>query len=384
MFKDYYCILGISPYASLSEIKEAYRVASKKWHPDLNKGVDTTQMMQDVNEAYAILKDEVKRKRYDAEYVLFSQKKTTFDSSSQTQSTDKSWSYDYDITDENLKEDINSARQYAKDLVDEFLASFKENAKKAATGAWEGAKGYIIGYVIAAIILSIIGLRFALRSGMNHEVNIVTPKIQSADVHNVEVGKEQKISSNFQKPKNWTEYEIDGSFKISIPPIVELRHEHDNYTKQLDSMHLNLNKDAVIFQQKNLSNGANDDHYCRIMFQHFVGEDGDFMKSNETEFLDHEWNKTLTDMVNGDLFGMQTLLDTPTFKWINVNEKTKAIEVVYRRSGNNDNTTHVTIYLLQNYNEMVKMIVSYRETEKELWLPDLDNVIKTYKWKSNK
>lgn len=130
MFKDYYHILGISQYASLSEIREAYRVASKKWHPDLNKGVDTTQMMQDVNEAYAILKDEVKRKRYDAEYVLFRQKKTAFDSSSQTQSSDKSWSYDYDITDENLKEDINSARQYAKDLVDEFLASFKENSKK--------------------------------------------------------------------------------------------------------------------------------------------------------------------------------------------------------------------------------------------------------------
>ena len=60
MFKDYYQILEITQQASLSEIKQAYRAASKKWHPDVNPGKDTTQIMQDINEAYAILKDETK------------------------------------------------------------------------------------------------------------------------------------------------------------------------------------------------------------------------------------------------------------------------------------------------------------------------------------
>ena len=158
MFKDYYQILEITPQASLSEIKQAYRAASKKWHPDVNPGKDTTQIMQDINEAYAILKDETKRMRYDTEYVLFNQKKTECKQTVETQYAENEWSYDYEVKDENLKEDIKSARQYAKELVDEFLSSLKDDSRKAVKGAWEGAKGY----VVAAIILFSIGLIVAL------------------------------------------------------------------------------------------------------------------------------------------------------------------------------------------------------------------------------
>lgn len=158
MFKDYYQILEIKHNASLSEIKQAYRAASKKWHPDVNPGKDTTQMMQDINEAYAILKDEMKRMRYDAEYVLFHQKKSECKQTVETQYAENEWSYDYEVKDEKLKEDIKSARQYAKELVDEFLSSLKDDSRKAVKGAWEGAKGY----VFAAIILFAIGLIVAL------------------------------------------------------------------------------------------------------------------------------------------------------------------------------------------------------------------------------
>ncbi len=158
MFKDYYQVLEITQQASLNEIKQAYRAASKKWHPDVNPGKDTTQIMQDINEAYAILKDETKRMRYDAEYVLFHQKKTEHKQTVETQYAENDWSYDYEVKDENLKEDIKSARQYAKELVDEFLSSLKDDSRKAVKGAWEGAKGY----VFAAIILFAIGLIVAL------------------------------------------------------------------------------------------------------------------------------------------------------------------------------------------------------------------------------
>lgn len=141
MFKDYYQILEITQQASLDEIKQAYRTASKKWHPDVNPGKDTTQMMQNINEAYAILKDEAKRKRYDAEYVLFNQRKTEYRQTVETQSTENDWSYDYDIKDENLKEDIKTARQYAKDLVDEFLASLKMILEKHCRGHGKVQRG---------------------------------------------------------------------------------------------------------------------------------------------------------------------------------------------------------------------------------------------------
>ncbi len=35
---------------------------------------------------------------------------------------------------------------------------------------------------------------------------------------------------------------------------------------------------------------------------------------------------------------------------------------------------------MKRINEMVKMVTAYREQEKDLWIPDLENVIRTFKW----
>lgn len=155
MFKDYYQILGIAPSASKQEIKEAYRRMSLRWHPDRNLGVDVTQIMQDINEAYRILQDDCSRSRYEKEYQAFTQQRESKDSKGQ-ETKAASWDYEYEVHDENLKNDIHEARAYAKDLVDEFLKTFRETSKAAAKGAWEGAYGYIVGGIIATIIFALI------------------------------------------------------------------------------------------------------------------------------------------------------------------------------------------------------------------------------------
>lgn len=160
MFKDYYEILDVDWQASLSEIKSAYRKQSMRWHPDRNPGLDVTAMMQDVNEAYAILKDESKRERYNQEYIRFMKygKVHHEESKSSVHSYDnKSYhTYDYDVKDENLKEDIKQAQEYARNLVAEFMKSFKKASGDAAKGAWDGAKGYIISGIVATFIFALI------------------------------------------------------------------------------------------------------------------------------------------------------------------------------------------------------------------------------------
>lgn len=65
--KDLYSVLGLKRGASSEEIKSAYRKLAKKLHPDLNPGDSKTeQQFKDVSQAYAILSDPEKRKRYDA------------------------------------------------------------------------------------------------------------------------------------------------------------------------------------------------------------------------------------------------------------------------------------------------------------------------------
>lgn len=66
--KTYYEILEVSMNASLEEIKQAYRKQAKKYHPDLNpNNKEAEQMMKLVNDAYEVLSDINKRKKYDDE-----------------------------------------------------------------------------------------------------------------------------------------------------------------------------------------------------------------------------------------------------------------------------------------------------------------------------
>ncbi len=66
-YKDYYEILGLDKKASQEEIKKKYRELAKKYHPDLNQGDEgAADRLKEINEAYEVLSDEDKRKKYDS------------------------------------------------------------------------------------------------------------------------------------------------------------------------------------------------------------------------------------------------------------------------------------------------------------------------------
>ncbi len=62
--KDYYKVLGVSEDASFEEIKKTYRKLAFQYHPDKNPGKE--EMMKEINEAYAVLSDERKRREYNS------------------------------------------------------------------------------------------------------------------------------------------------------------------------------------------------------------------------------------------------------------------------------------------------------------------------------
>jgi len=75
-YKDYYKILGVDRSADAEAIKRAYRRLARKYHPDVNKGKGAAERFKGINEAYEVLSDPEKRKRYDmlgADWSRYSQ-----------------------------------------------------------------------------------------------------------------------------------------------------------------------------------------------------------------------------------------------------------------------------------------------------------------------
>src|SRR5258706_10660499 len=65
-FKDYYSTLGVAKTAAEKEIKQAYRKLARKHHPDVNPNDKSAEAkFKALNEAYEVLGDPAKRKKYD-------------------------------------------------------------------------------------------------------------------------------------------------------------------------------------------------------------------------------------------------------------------------------------------------------------------------------
>src|SRR6516225_9208832 len=65
-YKDYYEILGVPRTASDGEIKKAFRKLAREYHPDVAKDKKKAEeKFKEINEAYEVLSDPSKRRKYD-------------------------------------------------------------------------------------------------------------------------------------------------------------------------------------------------------------------------------------------------------------------------------------------------------------------------------
>lgn len=63
--RDYYEVLGVNKNASESELKRAYRLLARQYHPDVNKAPEAENLFKEINEAYEVLTNPQQRSLYD-------------------------------------------------------------------------------------------------------------------------------------------------------------------------------------------------------------------------------------------------------------------------------------------------------------------------------
>jgi curved DNA-binding protein len=66
--QDHYKTLGINSSATHDEIRRAYRILARRYHPDVNPGKSSEDKFKTISAAYEVLSDPKKRIEYDAEY----------------------------------------------------------------------------------------------------------------------------------------------------------------------------------------------------------------------------------------------------------------------------------------------------------------------------
>ena len=63
---DFYGVLGLTPTATPMDIRRAYHQLARQYHPDTTKDAQSVGMFEALSEAYMVLRDEQKRRVYDA------------------------------------------------------------------------------------------------------------------------------------------------------------------------------------------------------------------------------------------------------------------------------------------------------------------------------
>ena len=116
--------------------------------------------MQDINEAYLILKDEEAKGKYDIEYKIFKAQYQKRDysaspiSEEKKEYSQKTYTHsEYQYTDDVLRKWTQNAQKQAKNMVDEAIDELKGATKSGLYYAFRSFIAYLIGMTIFGLIV---------------------------------------------------------------------------------------------------------------------------------------------------------------------------------------------------------------------------------------
>lgn len=138
--RNWYQVLEVSEQATEEAIKKAYRKLAKKYHPDTHPGnQECEQKFREISEAYSILSDPEKRKRYDGE-LQDSERGNRKTEKRERQEKPKAEKVDFENIHKNF-EQFFGFNPNTKDIVNEDKLNPKEHNPLDATALFEQFMG---------------------------------------------------------------------------------------------------------------------------------------------------------------------------------------------------------------------------------------------------
>lgn len=124
--RDYYYILGISENANNSEIKTAYRKLSLKFHPDKNNGEKYfEERFKEIQDAYEILSDSIKRKNYNIELNRYRSSRTN--KNKEEDELKRKYSEELRRKEEEIRNEYQAKEKKLKEEFEKIKAKSKNN-----------------------------------------------------------------------------------------------------------------------------------------------------------------------------------------------------------------------------------------------------------------
>lgn len=347
---NYYDTLGLPDYENSQEaIKQAYKRGTQRLSEAATGNSNVAAQLIRLNEAFLVLSDVDLKQHYD--YCLR-----------------------YNLPSTYLEQAIEARRKRAKAFIESKLSTPPPFRKKRSMSTPVKVL-IVVGAVWAALLQCaiLIAIFCGIADGIAAQDS---PQGEQSSASAVELG-------SYVPDGDWNRYELDNAFSISIPGTMELMPTYESFATSMGSNFTAIDYNEAVFRRGRRFMSANNGHdtYCCVAIFHASLSPGDGESHDQAPDIIPYIKDNMHALIENEV-PPYSLIEQPSYRWVDI-AGTKAIEASYSRTGD-DGPTTCRLYLLQNYDEIAKVVVAYREKDAHLWKTDLEKVISTFEWNNPK
>ena len=188
-------------------------------------------------------------------------------------------------------------------------------------------------------------------------------------------------ASSDQGLDGWTEETVPGVGTIMVPDTMEVQSKEYRALKEEVS---GISSDSFIVQQYGLNDDLNSayDTYVRVMINCDQGSSGDYppeefdpdlYTESEIDGLSDELERQMRAQFEGTAL---EIVDWYPLELTCVNDM-PCMHIAYSRMGDEGETTKVDYYVIPADDRLVRVSMSYRESDAGMWKDDLEQMLET-------